>query len=102
VLVLASGTGALAVGASAGVESKAAAWLDTIEADPELQAFVGGTVAALRKTDPALRRQTVRVAVIDLPTTGPSRLAHWNGTSPVYPASVPKFVYLMAAFAWRD
>ena len=29
-------------------------------------------------------------------------LAHRNGDSPVYPASVPKFVYLMAAYAWRD
>ncbi|MGH8577816.1 MAG: hypothetical protein ACREXJ_13085, partial [Gammaproteobacteria bacterium] len=104
VLVLGSGAAALAEAPAtpAGAPSKAAAWLDTIEADPELQAFVDGTVAALRKADPALRRQTVRVAVIDLPTAGPARLAHWNGTSPVYPASVPKFVYLMAAFAWRD
>ena len=105
VLVLAGGTAALAVEApttSAGAESEAAAWLATIEADPQLQTFVDGTVAALRKTDPALRRQTIHVAVIDLPTAGPARLAHWNGTSPVYPASVPKFVYLMAAFGWRD
>ncbi|MBA2593203.1 MAG: serine hydrolase [Gammaproteobacteria bacterium] len=104
VLVLGSGAAARAVEAPAtpaGAESEAAAWLDTIKADPELQAFVDGTVAALRKTDPGLRRQTVRVAVIDLPTAGPARLAHWNGT-PVYPASVPKFVYLMAALAWRD
>ncbi|MGH2741803.1 MAG: serine hydrolase [Thermoleophilaceae bacterium] len=105
VLVLGSGAAALAVevpATPAGAESEAAAWLETIEADPELQAFVDGTVAALRKTDPVLRRQTVRVAVIDLPSAGRARLAHWNGTSPVYPASVPKFVYLMAAFAWRD
>lgn len=105
VLVLGNGAAALAVEARAtpaGVESEAAAWLATIEADPGLQAFVDGTVAALRKTDPALRRQTIRVGVIDLPSAGPARLAHWNGTSPVYPASVPKFVYLMAAFAWRD
>ncbi|MGQ0595469.1 MAG: serine hydrolase [Gammaproteobacteria bacterium] len=105
VLVLASGAAPRAIEAPAtpaGAESGAAAWLDTIEADPELQAFVDGTVAALRKTDPGLRRQAVRVAVIDLSSAGPARLAHWNGTSPVYPASVPKFVYLMAAFAWRD
>ena len=30
------------------------------------------------------------------------RLAHRNGDSPVYPASVMKFVYLMAAYAWRE
>ncbi len=104
-LLLGCGAGALAVEATArpaGAGSGAAAWLATIEADARLQVFVDGAVAALGKTDPALRRQTVRAAVIDLPTAGPARLAHWNGTSPVYPASVPKFVYLMAAFAWRD
>jgi beta-lactamase class A len=104
--VLAVGNGAAArtdpTPPATAVEAEATAWLATIEPDPELQAFVDTSVAALRETDPALRRQTVRVAIIDLPTTGPARLAHWNGTSPVYPASVPKFVYLMAAFAWRD
>ena len=46
--------------------------------------------------------EALRIAVIDLPVAKEPRLAHWNGDSPVYPASVPKFVYLMAAYAWRD
>jgi len=80
----------------------ATAWLATVEQDPELQAFFDDTIKGLRKTDAALRNQTIRAAVIDIPVKGPARLAHWKGDSPVYPASVPKFVYLMAAFAWRD
>jgi beta-lactamase class A len=80
----------------------ATAWLATIENDPQFQSFFDDTIEKLRATDEALRHQTIRAAVIDLPLKGPARLAHWNGDSPVYPASVPKFVYLMAAFAWRD
>ncbi|NJO54770.1 MAG: hypothetical protein HC829_07975 [Bacteroidales bacterium] len=30
------------------------------------------------------------------------RLAQWQGTKPVYPASVVKFVYLMAAYAFQE
>ncbi len=86
-----------------GARGKAAtAWLATVEQDAKLQAFFDDTIKALRKTDAALRQQTIRTAVIDIPVKGPARLAHWKGDSPVYPASVPKFVYLMAAFAWRD
>ena len=80
----------------------ATAWLATIEEDAKLQAFFDRTIEALRKTDASLRHQTIRAAVIDIPLKGPARLAHWKGDSPVYPASVPKFVYLMATFAWRD
>lgn len=79
-----------------------AAWLATIERDRGLQAFLERAVTELQRDDPSLLRQTVRAAVIDLPPRDVPRLAHWNGDSPVYPASVPKFVYLMAAFAWRD
>lgn len=83
-------------------DQTAAAWLATIQHDPQLQAFFDHTIEALRAADPGLRHQKIRAAVIDLPVQGPARLADWNGDSPVYPASVPKFVYLMAAFAWRD
>jgi beta-lactamase class A len=77
-------------------------FLASIRASEELQTFLATTVEALLKTDAALRKQTLRIAVIDLPVAEKPRLAHWNGDSPVYPASVPKFVYLMAAYAWRD
>jgi hypothetical protein len=82
------------------------AWefLASIRPAPELQAFLDATIENRRAGDARLRQQEVRVALIDLPPEGdgPPRLAHWNGDSPVYPASVPKFVYLMAAYAWRD
>lgn len=83
-------------------DQEAAAWLATIKRDPPLQEFFERTIEELRDADPALRHQKIRAAVIDLPASGAARLAQWNGNSPVYPASVPKFVYLMAAFAWRD
>jgi beta-lactamase class A len=88
--------------AVASVPSPAQVWLRTIEPDPELQAFLDQRVKALRKRDPALQRQTIRVSLIDIPTNGPPKLAHWNGDLPVYPASVPKFAYLMAVYEWRD
>jgi beta-lactamase class A len=76
--------------------------LAQIRPSPELQAFLDTTIEGLLATDARLRSQTVRVSLIDLPQDGSPRLAHWNGDSPVYPASVVKFVYLMAAYAWRD
>jgi beta-lactamase class A len=80
----------------------ARAFLATIKPDRTLQRFLEESVDALERADAGLRRQTLHLAVIDLPREGAPRLAHWNGDAPVYPASVPKFVYLMATFAWRD
>lgn len=84
------------------VPSPAELWLQTLQPDPDLQTFLDERVGALRKRDLLLKRQKIRVALIDIPTSGPPTLAHWNGDSPVYPASVPKFAYLMAAYHWRD
>jgi hypothetical protein len=85
----------------------AQAFLAGIAPSPDLQAALDVVVKDLRTGDSRLRQQTIRVSVMDLPPGSASgapapRLAHWNGDSPVYPASVPKFVYLMAAYAWRD
>jgi beta-lactamase class A len=77
-------------------------FLATIQESEEIQQFLDATIEELLGRDAALRRQMLRVSFIDLPVAGPPRLAHWNGDSPVYPASVVKFVYLMAAYAWRD
>ncbi|MDJ0847153.1 MAG: serine hydrolase [Myxococcota bacterium] len=77
-------------------------FLETIRQPEELQVFLDATIEQLLASDAALRRQNVRVSIIDLPNVGAPELAHWNGDSPVYPASVVKFVYLMAAYAWRD
>lgn len=80
----------------------AAAFIARIEVAPALQDFLDATIEGLRARDARLRQQEIRVALVDLPVGGAPQLAHWNGDSPVYPASVPKFAYLMAAYAWRD
>lgn len=77
-------------------------FLASIRTPETFQAFLSATIEELRASDARLRRQKIRVSVIDIPNIGAPERAHWNGDSPVYPASVPKFVYLMAAFAWRD
>ncbi len=51
---------------------------------------------------PALRDAKVRVALLDLAHGEPPRLAHHHGDAPIYPASVVKFVYLMAAYRWQE
>ena len=82
--------------------SGARAYLETIRPSAELQSFVSTTLEQLLAGDASLRKQKVRVALIDIPAVGPPRRADWHGDSPVYPASVIKFVYLMAAYEWRD
>ena len=68
----------------------------------ELQAFLDATVASLGAKDPNIGRNKLRVALVDLGSGDPPRLAHHDGEIPVYPASVVKFVYLMAAYAWQE
>ncbi|MGH7788055.1 MAG: serine hydrolase [Candidatus Binatia bacterium] len=80
----------------------ARAYLATVQASPELQAFLDRTIAALLATDAALKRSELRVALLDLSRPGPPRLAQHHGAVPIYPASVIKFVYLMAAYAWQE
>lgn len=82
--------------------SPAAAWLATTRPAPELQAFLDQTIDGLEARDPRLRAAAVRVAVIDLAHGEPPRLAHRHGDVPIYPASVVKFVYLMAAYRWQE
>jgi len=81
-------------------------FLASIRSSGALQDFLDGAIGDLLAEDPALREQVLRVALIDLPAASAAgrapELAHRNGDSPVYPASVVKFVYLMAAFAWRE
>jgi beta-lactamase class A len=82
--------------------AEARRYLATIQESPELQALLDESFAELGKRDAALRRTGVRVAVLELDGDRPPLLAHLNGRTPVYPASVVKFVYLMAAYAFRD
>jgi beta-lactamase class A len=76
-------------------------YLASIQPSPELQAFLDRAIGARLAADPALRRAELRVALLDL-THEPPRLAQYHGEIPIYPASVVKFVYLMAAYAWQE
>ncbi len=102
VLLLVGGASGLAAAASPPPGAAAREWLATIRPDPELQTFLDRTMVTLTGPDPVLRRATVGVALLDLPTNGPPRLAHVGGEQPIYPASVVKFVYLMAAYRWQE
>ncbi len=59
------------------------------------------STASLAK-DARLRDAKVRVALLDLAHGEPPALAHHHGDAPIYPASVVKFVYLMAAYRWQE
>lgn len=87
---------------SEGPRTAALDYLATIRPSPELQAFLDRSFAELAARDPRLQRTDVRIALIDLSGDGPPRLAQHRGELPIYPASVVKFVYLMAAYAWQE
>jgi beta-lactamase class A len=82
--------------------------LASIRPSPELQTFLDARLDAILARDAELRRSILRVALVDLGATGGGggahapRLAARDGDVPIYPASVIKFVYLMAAHAFAD
>jgi beta-lactamase class A len=80
----------------------AAEWLDTIRPSAELQEFLDHTIDGLLARDAPLRAAMVRVALLDLAHGEPPRLADHHGDASIYPASVVKFVYLMAAYRWQE
>jgi 5'-nucleotidase (lipoprotein e(P4) family) len=91
--------------ADARIKERAAAaraFLASIEQDPGLQAFLEGQLDRLLAGDARARRAKLGVALMVLEPGRPPRLAHWNGHTSFYPASVVKFVYLMAAYAWKE
>jgi hypothetical protein len=77
-------------------------FLGSMRPSPELQAFLDATIASLAAKDPNVRGSKLRVALLDLGSGGSPHLAQHDGEIPVYPASVVKFVYLMAAYAWQE
>jgi hypothetical protein len=77
-------------------------YLASIRPSSELQDFLDRTVEALAAGDAALRRTDVRIALLDLGHADAPLLAQRRGETPIYPASVVKFVYLMAAYAWQE
>lgn len=78
------------------------AFVSRIEPSPELQEDLDRFVEARLAADANLRRAALRVALLDLRPGDAPRLAHWQGETPIYPASVVKFVYLMAAYAFQE
>jgi 5'-nucleotidase (lipoprotein e(P4) family) len=87
------------------IEERAAVarvFLASIEQDAELQKFLDKRVNHLLARDARARKARLGIALMDLQSGRPPRLAHWNGKTPFYPASVVKFVYLMAAYAWEE
>jgi beta-lactamase family protein len=82
--------------------SPAREYLASIQPSPALQSFLDGAFAALSAADPKLSRTVIGIALLDLTDPDRPRLAHVHGDRPIYPASVVKFVYLMAAYAWRE
>ncbi len=91
-----------AVGAEPPPPAAARAWLATVEPAADLQAFLERTLVELAGRDTKLRTTDVRVALLDLTRGEPPRLAQVRGEGPIYPASVVKLVYLMAAYAWQE
>ena len=77
-------------------------YLASIRPSDELQGFLDETVEALAAGDPKLRQSDLRIALLDMSHGEPPRLAQRQGESPIYPASVVKLVYLMAAYAWQE
>lgn len=79
----------------------ARAFVSSIRPLPALQELVDRTVAAVGAADPKFLASSPRIALIDLRGPVPA-LAEVRGEEKVYPASVVKFVYLMAAYAWQE
>ena len=88
--------------ASEEADGAAARWLESIRPSAELQEFLDRTIEASLAHDAPLRTAKVRVALLDLAHGEPPRLAANHGDAPIYPASVVKFVYLMAAYRWQE
>jgi beta-lactamase class A len=101
-MLICAGRAASQGGAAPDRGPEARAFLARIQPAPELQGFLDRFMEQRLAQDPALRRSEVRVALLDLGDPGTPRLAQWHGEAPIYPASVVKFVYLMAAYAFQE
>ncbi|HXC49972.1 MAG TPA: serine hydrolase [Candidatus Limnocylindrales bacterium] len=81
---------------------RARAFLASIKPSSELQSFLDRSLAEIGRSDAKLLASAPRIAVIDLRDPSSPVLAAVRGDQKVYPASVVKFVYLMAAYAWQE
>jgi len=76
--------------------------LAALSPSPALQSFLDSSLREIGSQDPKLLASSPRIAVIDLSSQGTPALAQIRGNERVYPASVVKFVYLMAAYSWQE
>ncbi len=78
-------------------------FLATVRPDEDLQILMDGIIEKILSKDSRARKaRTIGAALIDMKPGEAPRIAHWNGNTLIYPASVVKFVYLMAAYAWEE
>lgn len=87
---------------SRSMTDEARAFLASVEADSGLQIWLEDEIGRLLAQDSRARAARLGIALLDLRTGQPPRLAHHNGDAGFYPASVVKFVYLLAAYAWAE
>lgn len=83
-------------------ENEALRFLAAMVESHELQKFLDTTVTDLLVRHPSLDKRRLQVALIDLSQAGPPVTAHINGSQRIYPASVVKFIYLIAAYRWME
>ncbi len=83
-------------------ERRAREYLASIDHSPKLQSFLDQTVNSLLTEDAKAAKANLRIAVIDLNSNTSAQMAHWHGNTSVYPASVVKFVYLIAAYSLQE
>jgi len=84
----------------AALATDARPFLASITPSCELEERLVRDLAELR--EPELDGARIRIALLDLSDPAAPRSADIDGESPVYPASVVKFVYLMAAYRWQE
>lgn len=82
--------------------AEARAFVASIRQDRELQAWLDVAIERQLARDPRAHKARLGIALVDLPPEMAPRIAHRNGDEPFYPASVVKFVYLIAAYAWQE
>lgn len=80
----------------------AQSFLAAVQPSPTLQRVLNEAVTSIGRTDTKWLRSQPRIAVLDLSDPKNPKLAEVRGRESVYPASVVKFVYLMAAYAWQE
>jgi len=67
-----------------------------------LQATLDATVAATFEKYPTLKKEELAITAIDLKERGHPMTANYRGDAAIYPASVIKLFYLVAAHRWME